>query len=53
MISLNMQQKQHIGLQYVIDLTDPKSAYGKEKLRNAKPYTREKQKELQQHLDNI
>jgi dsDNA-specific endonuclease/ATPase MutS2 len=52
-ISLSRQQKQYIGLQFIIDLTTPKSAYGKERLRDVQPYTPEQQDELQRQLDNI
>ena len=53
MISLNIQQKLYIGLQFVFDLVEPKSAYGREKLRTAQPFTPSQQNELQRHLDNI
>lgn len=53
MISISRRQKQHIGLQFVFDLTAPKSAYGKEMLRNAKCFTPEQKNELQRQLDNI
>ncbi|MDR0499054.1 MAG: hypothetical protein LBH03_04885 [Holophagales bacterium] len=53
MIDLSLQQKKDIGLQFVIDLTAPSSAYGKERLRNSKSFTPEQKGELQRELDNI
>jgi dsDNA-specific endonuclease/ATPase MutS2 len=53
MVSLSQKQKQHIGLQYIIDLTCPGSAYGKERLRNVKCFAPCEKEELQRQLDNI
>ena len=53
MLALPTQQKQYIGLQYIMDLLDPDSAYGKEKLQKALPYGPKEQEELQRQLDNI
>ncbi|MCL1992310.1 MAG: hypothetical protein FWG66_05120 [Spirochaetes bacterium] len=53
MINLSVTQKQYIGLQFIIDLCSPKSAYGKEALQNLQPFTPEQEGELQRQLDNI
>lgn len=53
MIELNHKQKENIGLQYVLDLMAPCSAYGQEALRKLRPYSRAQKDELQCELDNV
>ena len=50
---LTSKQKNRIGLSYVIDLIEPASPYGKEALRELKPYMPGEEKLLNQKLENI
>lgn len=53
MIVLNFTQKETIGFQYVLDLLQPCSPYGEERVKKLKPFTPAEKPELIRQLDNI
>ncbi len=53
MIQLSFAQKENIGFQYVLDALEPSSPYGKERVRELRPYTREEIPELKRQLENV
>ncbi len=53
MIQLSFAQKENMGFQYVLDALEPSSPYGKERVRELRPYSREELPELKRQLGNV
>ncbi|MCI6536172.1 MutS-related protein [uncultured Eubacterium sp.] len=53
MIQLTYEQKNSIGLQYILDRLNPSSPYGQERVRRLTPYTVEEQDLLMEELSNL
>lgn len=53
MIELSHKQKENIGLQYVLDLLEPASAYGRRLLKDLRPFAPGGEDALRAELDNI
>ena len=53
MIQLTYEQKNSIGLQYILDRLNPSSPYGQERVRRMTPYTVEEKDLLMEELSNL
>ena len=53
MIQLTYEQKNSIGLQYILDRLNPSSPYGQERVRRMTPYTAEEKDLLMEELSNL
>ena len=53
MIQLTYEQKNSIGLQYILDRLNPSSPYGQERVRRMTPYTSEEKDLLMEELSNL
>ena len=53
MITLSFAQRENIGFQYVLDTLRPSSPYGRERVRELRPFSPEERPELLRQLSNV
>lgn len=53
MITLSYEQKKYTGLQYILNLLNPVSPYGKEAVKRVKPFQLNEKEKLEQELNEI
>lgn len=53
MITISYEQKKYTGLQYILNLLNPVSPYGKEAVKRVKPFQPNEKEKLEQELNEI